>query len=99
MYNVVEAYLHTIKYGGQTYKKLQDYVDQNIVKQIAKGRFDITFNLEQKDYPIEDIDRLEKYLVFLGYDVFRTELTNEVTQLQVAWADIDAKKYLDKNEN
>lgn len=99
MYNVAEAYLHTIKYSGQTYKKLQDYVDQNIVKQTTKGRFDITFNLEQKDYPIEDIDRLEKYLVFLGYDVFRTELTNEVTQLQVAWADIDAKKYLDKSEN
>ena len=99
MYNVTEAYLHTIKYGGQTYKKLQDYIDQNIVKQTAKGRFNITFNLEHKDYPVEDIDRLGKYLDFLGYDVFRIELTNEVTQLQVAWTDEDAKKYLDKNEN
>lgn len=99
MYNVAEAYLHTIKCGSQTYKKLQNYVDQDIVRQTIKGRFDITFNLEQKDYPIEDIDRLEKYLIFLGYDVFRTELTNEVTQLQVAWADIDAKKYLDKDQN
>ena len=99
MYNVIEAFLHTIKYGGQTYKKLQDYVDQNIVKQIAKGRFNITFNLEHKDYPIEDIDRLEKYLIFLGYDVFHTEFINEVTQLQVAWTNEDAKKYLDKDQN
>jgi hypothetical protein len=99
MYNVEEAYLHTAKYGSQTYKKLQDYVDQSIVKQTTKGIFNIILNLEQKDYPVEDINRLVKYLIFLGYNVFCTELTNEVTQLQISWTDKDAKDYLDKNEN
>ena len=95
MYNVTEAYLHTVKYSDQTYKKLQDYVDQSIVEQTTKGRFSIAFNLEHKGYLIGDIDRLEKYLDSLGYYVCRIELT----QLLVSWTNKDAKKYLDKNEN
>ncbi len=83
MYNVEEAYLHTIKDSGPIFVKLHNYVDQCIKENIAKGLFFITLNLEHKDYPVQMIDRLEKYLLYLGYDVFRAELENEVTQLQI----------------
>lgn len=99
MYNVTEAYLHTVKYGGQTYVKLHNYVDQDIKKRVQKGFFYDVFNLEHKDYSIEDIDRLEDYLIYLGYEVFRAELTNEVTQLRVSWTKVDMENYLDKESD
>lgn len=99
MYNVEEAYLHTIKDGGQTYAKLHSHVDQCIKKCTTKGLFNVTLTIEHKIYPAHAIDRLEKYLSYLGYDVFRVELTNDVTQLQVGWTEEDMKNYLDKNEN
>ena len=96
MYNVEEAYLHTIKDGGQAYIKLHNHVGQCIKKCTTKGLFDVTLSIEHKIYPVPVIDRLEKCLSYLGYDVFRVELTNDVTQLQVRWTETEFKNYLDK---
>lgn len=97
MYNVEEAYLHTIKYGGQTFEKLSDYVEQSIKKQITKGEFYQVFSLEHKDYPLQDILRLENYLKYLGYYVYHIDLTNDVTQIRVTWTDMDVEDYLNKD--
>lgn len=99
MYNVEEAYLNTLNDGSQVFKKMCTITDQSIKKRISKGYFTDVFDWEEKDYPIKDIDRLESFLVYLGYGVSRVELTNGVTQLIVSWTDADAKKYLDKDQN
>ena len=99
MYNVEEAYLNTLNAGTQVFKKMCTTADQSIKKRISKGYFTDIFNLEHKDYPVKDIDRLEDFFNYLGYGVTRTELTNDVTQLTVSWTGEDAKKYLDKDQN
>lgn len=95
MYNVEEAYMATIKSGSKQFKKLLFHAKQQIQFSIKNGIFAVDLDLDQNIYPVYDIDRLQKFLVFLGYKVERIEYTNNVTRLHIQWTETEFKNYLD----
>lgn len=98
MYNVEEAYMATIKSGSEQFKKLLTYTEKQIQSAIKKGVFATDLDLGHNIYPVHDvhdIDRLQEFLLFLGYKVERTEYTNDITRLYIQWTEAEFKKYLD----
>ena len=95
MYNVEEAYMATIKSGSEQFKKLLTYTKKQIQSAIKKGIFATDLDLAHSTYPVHDIDRLQEFLLFLGYKVERTEYTNDITRLYIQWTEAEFKKYLD----
>ena len=95
MYNVEEAYMATIKSGSEQFKKLLFHAKKQIQFTIKNGIFAVDLDLDQNIYPVHDIDRLQKLLVFLGYKVERTEFTNNVTRFHIQWTETEFKNYLD----
>ncbi len=96
MYNVEEAYMATIKSGSEQFKKLLTYTKKQIQSAIKKGIFATDLDLAHGTYPIHDIDRLQEFLLFLGYKVERIEYTNDITRLYIQWTETEYKNYLDK---
>lgn len=96
MYNVEEAYMATIKSGSEQFKKLLAYTKKQIQSATKKGIFATNLDLTHSIYPIHDIDRLQEFLVFLGYKVERVEYTEDVSRLYVYWTETEFKNYLDK---
>ena len=96
MYNVEEAYMATIKSGSEQFKKLLTYTKKQIQSAIKKGIFATDLDLAHSTYPIHDIDRLQEFLLFLGYKVERIEYTNDITRLYIQWTENEYKNYLDK---
>ena len=95
MYNVEEAYMATIKSGSEQFKKLLVYAKKQIQSAIKKGIFATDLDLEHSIYPVHDIDRLQEFLLFLGYGIERTEYTNDITRLYIQWTETEFKNYLD----
>lgn len=83
MYNVEEAYMATIKSGSEQFKKLLTYTKKQIQSAIKKGIFATDLDLEYHTYPAHDVDRLQEFLLFLGYKVERTEYTNDIVRLYI----------------
>lgn len=96
MYNVEEAYMATVKSGSEQFKKLLTYTKKQIQSAIKKGIFATDLDLAHSIYPIHDIDRLQEFLLFLGYKVERIEYTNDITRLYIQWTENEYKNYLDK---
>lgn len=94
MYNVEEAYMATVKTSGEQFKKIFKDTEKAIQDAIKEGRFEtqIDYNI----YPVDDIDRLQDFLIFLGYAVERTEFTNGISRLNIQWTETEFKNYLDK---
>lgn len=95
MYNVEEAYMATIKSGSEQFKKLLTYTKKQIQSAIKNGIFATDLDLTHNIYPVHEIDRLQEFLLFLGYKVERTEYTNDITRLYIQWTETEFKKYLD----
>ena len=95
MYNVEEAYMATIKSGSEQFKKLLAYAKKQIQSAVKKGIFATDLDLEHSIYPVHDIDRLQEFLLFLGYGIERTEYTNDITRLYIQWTETEFKNYLD----
>ena len=95
MYNVEEAYMKTIKSGSEQFKKLLTYTKKQIESAIKKGAFATCLDLDSF-YSEYDVDRLQEFLIFLGYKVERVEYTNNITRLYVQWTVTEYKNYLDK---
>lgn len=95
MYNVEEAYMATIKSGSEQFEKLLAYAKKQIQSAVKKGIFATDLDLEHTIYPVHDIDRLQEFLLFLGYGIERTEYTNDITRLYIQWTETEFKNYLD----
>lgn len=95
MYNVEEAYMATIKSGSEQFKKLLTYAKKQIQSAVKKGIFATNLDLEHTIYSVHDIDRLQEFLLFLGYGIERTEYTNDITRLYIQWTETEFKNYLD----
>ena len=94
MYNVEEAYMATIKSGNEQFKNLLSDTNRQIQLAIKKGVFATDLDLGHNVYPVRDIDRLQEFLLFLGYKVKRTEYTDHVTRLNIQWSEVEFKNYI-----
>jgi hypothetical protein len=96
MYNVEEAYMATIKSGSKQFKELLTITKKQIQCAIKEGKFETNLDIAHVARPVHDIDRLQEFLVFLGYSIERIEYTNDITRLHVQWTETEFKNYLDK---
>ena len=99
MYNVKEAYVLTLKSGSSEYEKCLKAVKNDINKAIKLGDFKTSIQFltvtsqTSNRYTPESVYRVRDYLIYLGYDVNTTELTNDVIRLDICWAEEIASKY------